>query len=156
MTHPHGSRSIQALSLLTLSMLLAVLLLPEGVQAALSSLPPRPPTPTAVPPRDSAESAGGAIRLQATQPQVDAWTAVEWQDALGAWHTVLGWQGSFDSMSNDTGLKTWWVALEDLGKGPFRWRVYQHSSGRLLASSMPFNLPIANRVTVTVKVTLAP
>jgi hypothetical protein len=153
MTHEHASKSIRMLSLVMLGMLLAALLLPGWAQASPLQLPPRPPTPTAEP-----VSGGlwGAIQLQAVQPQMNAWIVVEWQDAQGGWHTVIGWQGGFDSISNGIGLKTWWVAPADWGKGPFRWQVYRSKGGKVLATSAPFDLPTRNRAIVKVGLAVAP
>ncbi len=150
MIHQTISKPIRLLGLVTFGIWLAALQMPGWAQAASFSLPPRPSTPTAAP------APGGTIQLQARQPQPGAWTVVEWQDALGSWHAVTGWQGSFDWISSGIGFKTWWVALEDLGKGPFRWRVYWSGSGKILATSAPFNLPAASRVMVTVEVTPVP
>ena len=74
------------------------------------------------------------------------WTAVQWQDANKAWHTVEGWQGRF----NPDGMVTWWVAPADLGKGPFRWQVFDAEGGHALAVSESFTLPIGNGQVVVV------
>ena len=153
MAHQHSSKPIWMLSLVMLGLLLAVLLWPGWVQAAPLQLPPRPPTPTVVPMLDGRWD---AIQLRMIQPPEDAWITVEWQDARSGWHTVTSWQGGFDSTSDDVGLKTWWVAPADRGKGPFRWRVYQSRGGKLLATSAPYDLPTASRTTVAVGLTLAP
>lgn len=80
------------------------------------------------------------------------WTVIQWQDAAGNWHTVEGWQGTLDEMVNTEGVKTWWVARPEWGKGPFRWMVYERRGGRLLAPSAPFKLPSAQdqRIGITV------
>jgi hypothetical protein len=54
------------------------------------------------------------------------------------------------------GEKTWWVAETDLGKGPFRWVVYQGEGGMLLVTSEPFDLPGSKDATVKINVSLAP
>jgi len=54
------------------------------------------------------------------------------------------------------GCKRWWVDEEDLGKGPFRWQVYQSKGGRALARSGAFDLPGSSGATVVVEVSLAP
>ena len=74
---------------------------------------------------------------------------------------MQGWQGTLDRVeaedgSDVVGYKTWWVGEDDLGKGPFRWLVYQSEGGRLLATSEPFDLPGSGGATVVVEVSLAP
>lgn len=138
---------------------LGVIFMPGQAQAASSALPPRPtpvtPTPTAV----SVVSSNGGASIQLsvkTASNWSLWTEVQWQDTLGGWHSVEGWRGQLDSVSNGIGLKTWWVAPDDFGKGPFRWQVYQSVGGILLTTSGSFNLPAANRTLVTVDVELIP
>jgi hypothetical protein len=86
------------------------------------------------------------------------WTAVEWQDGEGNWHTVEGWQGNFDHAlpegDRHFGLKTWWVAPRDLGTGPFRWVVYAEGGGAYLARSEAFALPATLGGQRTVDVTM--
>jgi hypothetical protein len=93
------------------------------------------------------------------------WTVIQWQDAWGNWHDVEGWRGTLDGVSitesggdeDVVGLKTWWVAESDLGKGPFRWVIYQNEGGQLIGTSEPFQLPNFNggATTVTTTVTTA-
>lgn len=131
---------------------------PMQAQAATSALPPRPTlvTPT-VPALVVSSSNGASIQLSVKAANSWAlWTEVQWQDALGGWHTVDGWRGGLDSISSGVGLKTWWVAPTDFSKGPFRWQVYRGKGDSLLATSTTFNLPTANRTTVAVSVTLTP
>ena len=71
----------------------------------------------------------------------DLWTVVQWRDDRGYWHNVEGWQGTLDEVQDGVGEKVWWVAEADLGKGPFRWLVYQERDGRLLVASDSFYLP---------------
>jgi hypothetical protein len=140
--------------------------LPQPAQA----LPPRPtvpPTPT-IPLAPESSAAGAQIQLQAQFPASwpwqtthwqDLWTVVQWQDAHGAWHVVEGWQGTLDTVEIDadgtvTGYKTWWVGEEILGQGPLRWQVYGSNGGSLLATSEPFHLPSASRITLPVNVML--
>ena len=108
-------------------------------------LPPRP-SPTPTPPA----AGGGLIVLQTTSAPSDAWTVVEWQGTFGSWYVVEGWQGTLE---ND-GTKTWWVDRKNLGKGLFRWRVYQAPGGRLLTTSASFNLPTLLGQSVVVTVTV--
>jgi hypothetical protein len=146
------------------------------VPAAQAALPPRP-TPQATTTalataREEAKAhpqAGAQIKLQVQFPAnwpwasahwQDLWTVVQWQDALGNWHTVEGWQGEMDGVAIDaagmvSGHKTWWVAQKDFGTGPFRWVVTGGTGSAPLAASGPFDLPSVNRATVTVALSLA-
>jgi hypothetical protein len=78
---------------------------------------------------------GGAWQAARWQ---ELWTVVEWQDAFGDWHEVEGWRGALDEVARGEGRKVWWVSLDDLGKGPFRWTVCRRPAGRPLAHSKPF------------------
>ena len=126
----------------------ALLLAMWASPSALADRPPRWPTPqpTATP----APLPNDAIELTVTSAPKDLWTVVQWQDALGDWHDVGGWQGTLDA--GDT--KTWWVAREDYGKGPFRWALAQ--DGELLAASESFYLPDSDGQIVKVLMTLEP
>ena len=55
-----------------------------------------------------------------------------------------------------TGKKVWWVAHDDLGRGPYRWLVTQGKGGRVIATRGLFYLPGAAGETVRVEVSLAP
>ena len=115
------------------------------------------PLPTATPAgaRAQSKSANGRMELHAVFPAAWPWsevhwqdvcTVVQWQDAWSDWHAVEGWRGTLDDVSTGVsdkivGHKTWWVAAEDLGKGPFRWQAYRCGNGKLLATSAPFYLP---------------
>jgi len=128
-----------------------------GVSAS-TDLPPRPqPCATRTPLPPSAP-AGATLALHATFPEArdvqtvnwrTLWTAVQWQDAAGDWHTVTGWQGNFDYLlpqdNRFFGLKTWWVAPQDMRTGPFRWVVYEQRDGEILATSESFYLPASPR-----------
>jgi hypothetical protein len=132
--------------------MMALLLTPTP--AAVRALPPRPTpvstaAPTTVPSFHVRE--GGLIELHVQPPRTGLWTMIQWQDARGQWHDVDGWQGTVDGA-----LQIWWVAPRDLGKGPFRWRVYQNPGGLLLATSESFALPHATGETVRVDVGLTP
>jgi hypothetical protein len=123
-------------------------------QTSAQALPPRPTpvstiTPTALPSVHVRE--GGLLELYTHPTQLGVWTLIQWQDALGSWHDVAGWQGTLDGTS-----QLWWVAPRDLGKGPFRWLVYQSRGGLLLATSQPFALPRFNGATVRIDVALVP
>lgn len=114
-----------------------------------NELPPRPPTATPVPPT------GGLIvlRVEATSPVPEGlWTVVQWQDANGDWHDVEGWQGNF----NEKLEVVWWVAPEDLDKGPFHWVIYEtQGSEATMAISDSFYLPRSNRVVTEVVMLLS-
>jgi hypothetical protein len=134
---------------LALAGLLIGSLVLAGVAQA-DGLPPRPPVP------ETSAAVGGYIELQLPTNQILLWTAVQWQDSLGGWHTVQGWQGTLDSLSAGVGNKRWWVAPADFGKGPFRWQVYQLFGGQLLATSDSFNLPSGSNKIVVVEASLNP
>jgi len=135
-------------------------------------LPPRPtarpiptPTPGAGPVPGSPSSSGGLVTLsvQADTDMVreighwrSIWTVVQWQDGLRNWHDVDGWQGDLDAFDGSVGWKTWWVAKEDLGTGPFRWALYHGHGGELLTYSEPFYLPSRSGQVVVVDASLAP
>jgi hypothetical protein len=72
------------------------------------------------------------------------WTVAQWQDRLGAWHTVTGWQGLFDEFAHSQCIKQWWLPQSMFGQGPFRWVVYAERGGEILTQSDPFYLPIHN------------
>ena len=97
---------------------------------------------------------GGLIILsvQATKSiSNDLWTIVQWQDVEGNWHDVEGWQGTF----NEVLQVIWWVAPNDLGKGPFRWVVYENQeSDEIVTVSQSFHLPSKNNGIVEVEVLL--
>jgi hypothetical protein len=90
------------------------------------------------------------IELAVDPALAGLWTVVQWQDRLGGWHDVEGWQGTLDA----DGKKTWWVDKTDLGKGPFRWKIVQ--DGELLAASESFYLPGSRGEVVKVSVSLVP
>ena len=137
--------------------LLAAIWLPE----AQAALPPRP-QPTSVPPPDSHDSdstssndngsEGGYIELQMQSAQLNLWTIVQWEDAVGNWHNVDSWQGTLDEGNR----KIWWVAKADFDKGPFRWTVLQGQAGKLLAASESFHLPHIANERVRIILTLTP
>ncbi len=103
--------------------------------------PPRsatntPLSPTATP-RPLKPERGTYIVLFIQSSSAGTWTIVQWQDALGGWHDVEGWQGMLD----DDERKQWWVAPKDFNTGPFRWLVYERQRENLIATSEPFYLP---------------
>jgi len=117
-----------------------------------SPTPTSLPTTTPVPTQPPLEPPGAYIRLHVTAPPRDLWTIVQWQDALGGWHDVEGWQGTLDAAE----LKTWWVAEKDFGTGPFRWALYGGRGSPFLATSEAFDLPDAPKRVVMVEVTIQP
>jgi hypothetical protein len=131
--------------------LLVIALLLSPTQAALAQRPPRWPTPTPKLPK-LPKLPNGAIELTVASAPAGLWTVVQWQDALGGWHDVAGWQGTLDEGDK----KTWWVDKADYGKGPFRWVVYQAQGGDLLGTSESFYLPSGHGQIVTIEVSLAP
>ncbi|MFQ5400207.1 MAG: hypothetical protein ACE5E7_11495 [Anaerolineae bacterium] len=118
------------------------------------ALPPRPVPPTPSVPQqpapEPAAPAGGTIELTVAPGSLVEWTVVQWQDGLGGWHDVDGWQGTLD----DDTHKVWWVGAADLGKGPFRWLVELDDD--VLAVSEPFDLPAAAGESVKRFVSIAP
>ena len=115
-------------------------------------LPPRPtPRPTSVVIIGQVGQ-GAAIELHVPAARSTWWTVVQWQDAQKNWNTVAGWQGIFDEIKAGIGTKLWWVVLTDLGKGPFRWAIYESKGGKLLAASEAFNLPAQSRTKTVITV----
>jgi hypothetical protein len=112
---------------------------------ALPSRPSPKPAVTSAP-----KLPDGVIELTVESAPAGLWTVVQWQDALGDWHNVEGWQGTLDEGNK----KAWWVDKADLGKGPFRWAVTQ--SGERLATSESFYLPDSVGQTVRVSISLVP
>ncbi len=163
MTRNHTSIN-RVLLFVCLGIALLIVLLPLAAQAAPAAIPPVPTraptvtstptsTPAPVPPAPAPASTsddGGRIELRAEFPKTwyktgihwqNLWTVVQWQDDPGVWRNVEGWQGTLDEVQDGVGRKEWWVAGRDLGKGPFRWVVYQGQGGGPLATSESFYLP---------------
>lgn len=121
---------------------LGVVLLARGGAglAAPAALPPRPPIPTPLPPPATPTrvptAAGAWIELRVAGAPAGAWSVVQWQNTLGTWEDVEGWQGLLEN-----GAKRWWVAPRDFRKGPFRWVLLDGRNGSTLAISAPFTLP---------------
>ena len=155
-----------ALALGVVCTVLAVVVLPAWVRAAGPDLPPRPPTPqpTVRPPAKPDTGPVGAsieLEVQFSDRQTASrwpalWTVVQWQDDLGRWHDVEGWRGRLDRMQGGLGLKTWWLADNLFGRGPFRWLVGQAEGGPPLARSESFYLPVTVGETMGVEVLLGP
>jgi hypothetical protein len=160
MNHQAYRTISQAAFLALISLLLTW---PPPPTQASPELPPREAPAPAQPPGDDQEDSqpnGAHIVLQVLSvPDGDhgapeevqsapdgVWTMVQWQDSAGGWHDVDGWQGTPD----DKDQKTWWLAPDLFGKGPFRWLVYRGVSrgpdrdlngDRLIATSESFYLP---------------
>lgn len=136
--------------------------------APTSTRPPPPPLPSPTLEPAFQAPTGGLIELRVHFPDdwpwdqghwQDLWTVVQWQDRLGDWHIVEGWRGELDRIAivqegAVVGYKAWWVAHDDLDKGPFRWLVYRSDGGDLLASSPPFYLPEIGGATAWADVSL--
>ncbi len=113
----------------------------------------------ALPPRPADEETpvtplGASIQLQLTNAATGpngVWTVVEWQNSLGSWYTVEGWQGTVEL----DGTQTWWLDASNFGTGPFRWRVFAQKDGTLLATSDSFYLPENANSTLPVPLTVA-
>jgi hypothetical protein len=157
---------IGSLMIVSIAGAIALTLLPRLVAAAPDGLPPRPATPTpvvAAPAPAKASASGASIRMEIAFGEdwpsrglawQDLWTVVEWQDEEGTWHAVEGWQGGLEKVSGPTGWAIWWLANDLLGRGPFRWVVYERQGGPVMAVGEPFHLPAARGRIVTVKVSL--
>jgi len=152
----HSRKSLLSFALSFLYAISIVASLSTAAQVNASDLPPRPsPVPTTSP-GESALYSEGYIELHVLSTRANLWTAVQWQDHYGIWHTVEGWQGTLDEIENGKGTKTWWIGKADMGTGPFRWLIYQSYQGKLLAKSSPFYLPGLVEQTVKVEVPLVP
>jgi hypothetical protein len=138
-----------------------VMLLVAMTGVAAADLPPRPtplPTPTSTSvPASSNSTASALIELRVPTASLNYYTAVQWLDAQGAWHTVDSWQGNLDDTLNKVdqtlAYKRWWVNAAQFGLKNFRWLVYDRPNGKLLITSQTFDLPTYNRQQVIVAVT---
>jgi hypothetical protein len=142
-------RCLDVLWCVGVACLMGLLLVALPVQAD-GGLPPRE-TPTPVPSgaaKGDDAPVGARIELRATGAPGGAWAGVQWQDSIGGWRDVEGWQGSLSVH----GCQSWWVAARDFGCGPFRWVVLEGPGGALLASSAPFDLPGASGEVLVVEV----
>lgn len=92
---------------------------------------------------------GATIELQAADPPDGAWAVVQWQNSVGGWEDVDGWQGPLPQNTR------WWVAEKDFGDGPFRWVMKHGIEGPVLGTSEAFNLPGGANETVRAAVSLA-
>jgi len=137
-------------SALIASMMSAVIVLALVAHFATTQASPdmafRPtPTPTGKSIPDSPDGGGidnnvvdvrgGSIELMGTGVTQDLWSVVQWQGVNDEWHDVDGWRGTF----NPENMVKWWVGYEDLGRGSFRWIVYQDDV--IIHTSETFQLP---------------
>lgn len=118
--------------------------LPTRVRATLTPTATRTPTamptytPTAfvIPTQPAPVAEVGYIHLMVHQAPASAFAVVQWQDGLGGWNLVEGWQTQLP-----TGQHTWAVLPTHFGQGPFRWVVYDRPGGKVIATSARFTLP---------------
>jgi hypothetical protein len=138
--------------LVAMALLIAISGSASRVLAAPPNLPPRPtPEPTSVPGPPESKPRGGWIELRAREVNRSSiGSVVQWQDSLGEWHDVDSWRGEFDEVVYGVGTKTWWLDEWLFGAGPFRWVVYDQTSGQVLARTAPFTMPREHRQTVSV------
>lgn len=129
-----------------------VVVLTVSAAARDRDLPPRPSTPTPAATHEQVSPAGALITLHAWNAPADAWTVVQWQDALGGWHDVDGWRGHLDDRGGTE--KIWWVAAGDFDTGPFRWLVLDKPGGELLGTSDSFYLPSHSGEVIAVDILL--
>lgn len=108
--------------------------LPTRVRATLT--PSRTPTQAVVIPTSVIQANAGYITVRVNQAPASAFALVQWQDGLGGWNTVEGWQTNLPE-----GQHTWAVLPQHFGQGPFRWVVYDRPGGRVVATSAGFTLP---------------
>jgi hypothetical protein len=75
------------------------------------------------------------------------WITVQWQDGVGVWRTVDGWQGTASSVDNNGVLfQQWDVGPELFGRGPFRWVLYSFQGGSIVGISPNFNMPATSHL----------
>lgn len=169
MTEKNRASRIGIVSAVSLGcVLLGVMWLPALTRAEPLSLPPlntqtpyptgqATPVGTATPqatatsaPAPPAPARGGFITLRVPSAHAEMWTMVQWQNEWDNWYDVTGWQGTFDEITDGVGTKTWWVAKEGFGTGPFRWVVHESAGGAVVATSETFYLPdtVGEMVTV--------
>ncbi|MCO5188677.1 MAG: hypothetical protein M9918_10840 [Anaerolineae bacterium] len=115
------------------------------------SLPPRPPTATPSAASPASSTMGQFIELHLDPPLQSLWTEVQWlHPETHEWLPVDGWRGS----PTTEDIVLWYVGEENLGRGPFRWLVYDSEGGSVLATSTTFYLPASIGQTVVVEVSI--
>jgi hypothetical protein len=109
--------------------------LPAPAEVAVAGWPARPQDP----PASGSELSGRTVELLIVGPRqaVPLIAVVQWQDELGEWHDIDGWQSEIEGSRI-----TWHRAAKDLRTGPFRWVVYGDSV--ILGTSESFSLPAAS------------
>ncbi len=113
-------------------------------------LPPRPEVP--LPPHPKHDDNGSSSFTQGAFIKLSIWhgagrwSVVQWQDGMGQWHDVGGWQGMLDP----AGEILWFVETNDFGKGPFRWVLNGASGQQSQEVSNAFFLPTGIDQVVTV------
>lgn len=127
--------------------------LPDRPATATPDLPLRPPTVTPIPTSTDAAAIELNVQFIPGSPlekewREDLWTRVQWQDGLGYWHVVEGWQASLDEVRGDNGRKIWYVSDDLFGRGPFCWVVYPSPESEPIAISLPFRMPSSAGVIV--------
>ncbi len=140
----HLHRQWFGLGVLVVCLLANIVLLSLFAPSAQAVLPPRPTVTAPSPNNGSNDSDGSSVvvptvellSLRVSPADQRYWSIVQWQDAQGRWNDVKGWRGDVTG-----GSIRWWVEERDFGKGPFRWLVFSHEGGTLLAMSHSFNLP---------------
>ncbi len=156
-------------------LVLAALMLPIFATAQEGDLPPRggdPPTATPVPeatavPEAKPAPSGSRLQLHVhygsnwpwhLMAWQELWTEVQWTDGQ-AWFVVEGWRGHMDTITRAAdgrwvSAREWWVDNKDFNTGPFRWVVYAHEGGAVLATSDTFMLPARGGETMIIDQTV--
>ena len=157
--------SLVAFCGISLILLAAMLLTSPATSAAQPGAPAVLPTRVDTPPPISRAKrepppVGAWIELRmacqpscAVLPWQEMWTVVQWQDGLGRWHDVEGWQGKMEVIGGDQATRSWWVDHKDFGAGPFRWLICQENCHNPLGASASFYLPDGLNRVVAVEVT---
>lgn len=94
--------------------------------------------------KEKSAMVGAYIELTGVGASSSTWAVVQWQDGIGNWHDVGGWQGDLAA-----GSQRWWVHPKDFGTGPFRWQV-QAANSDSPWHSQPFYLPLDHHQIVQV------
>jgi hypothetical protein len=133
-----------------ITVLLGVALaLHQTAEARPSFIPPRPPRPTPEVPPPPPPIAMIELRTPAA---AGLWATVQWQNTSGQWIDVTGWDGPLGV----SGVQQWSVEQKDFGAGPFRWRVYEQSGGKVWGTSAQFQMPTVGGQTITVSLEADP
>jgi len=96
-----------------------------------------------------AQDGHSTITLYTRGAPAGAWASVQWQDQLGEWHAVSGWQAPLDVVPfSNIAYKQWGVEPDDYGRGPFRWVVTAGQAGTIWTTSPTFYLPDGDGATL--------